>query len=354
MNVLQISADRSKRGILYSATDAQKRQAAYGRALGRLTVIGFSLRSDGAHASETDSLSIIPTASRSRWLWGWDASRIAKKLTKPDVISVQDPFESGLVAFFMARKHRVPLYVQVHTDFLSPAYAAHSLFNRLRVPLARFVLRRAARVRVVSPRIKTSLERIGITAPISVLPIFVDVSHAPHASEALAQRFATFSNRVLVVARLESEKNVALAFTAFAASAPPDACLIVVGDGGERARLQLLAAASGIAERVFFEGAQDAAPYYAIADLVLVPSRYEGYGLVIVEALAAGKPALSTDVGVAREMGAIVSSDQQFAADLAKWFQGGPRTGHLQSYPYQNFEAYVQAYASDIRACVTG
>ena len=105
-----------------------------------------------------------------------------------------------------------------------------------------------------------------------------------------------------------------------------------------------------VESRVFFEGARDAALYYALADLILVPSKYEGYGLVIVEALAAGKPALSTDVGIAREAGAIVTSEQNFATDLTRWFESGPRAGGLKNYPYKNFEEYVRAYCGDVLA----
>jgi glycosyltransferase involved in cell wall biosynthesis len=74
--------------------------------------------------------------------------------------------------------------------------------------------------------------------------------------------------------------------------------------------------------------------------------------MVIVEALAAGKPVLSTDVGIAREAGAIVATEKDFATVLAEWFKNGPRTGELKNYPYKTFEAYVRAYSDDIAACV--
>ena len=73
--------------------------------------------------------------------------------------------------------------------------------------------------------------------------------------------------------------------------------------------------------------------------------------MVIVEALAAGKPVLSTDVGIARDAGAIVAPTEGFADALAKWFTNGPRTGTLRSYPYQDLTAYVKAYCGDIAAC---
>ena len=81
--------------------------------------------------------------------------------------------------------------------------------------------------------------------------------------------------------------------------------LLVVGGNGdrdpERRRLQELAAAAGVQERVIFCGSiahRDLPAYYAAADLVVLASHYESFGLVALEALACGRPVVSTPVGV--------------------------------------------------------
>ncbi|MCR4325940.1 MAG: glycosyltransferase [Patescibacteria group bacterium] len=364
MRVLQIGSDRSKRGILFSGTPAASRQKAYADKFGHLYIIGFSLKSDGAKSYSEGELAVYPTNSVSRLSYGLDAYRIARTLPRPDVVSVQDPFESGLVAWFVAKRLRVPLHVQVHTDFLSPEYAPHSLRNRIRVIIARFVLHRASGIRVVSARIKDSLQAASykLQATPTILPIFADIERFKNAppDAALEARFVSFKSKLLVVARLEPEKNVGLAVRAFAESSPlghsptgeaKDSCLIIVGGGSERAGLEALAARLGVSHRVFFEGEKDAAPYYALADIALVTSRYEGYGLVIVEALARAVPVLSTDVGVAREAGAIVTTEEKFADALLEWFKSGPRAGELKDYPYKSFDEYVGAYRDNVAAC---
>jgi glycosyltransferase involved in cell wall biosynthesis len=154
-----------------------------------------------------------------------------------------------------------------------------------------------------------------------------------------------------VVARLEPEKNVELAIESFAAVAPQDACLIILGTGSERESLKRLVQERSVSDRVFFEGEAAPIDYYPLADLVLVTSRYEGYGLVIIEALAAGKPVLSTDVGIAREVDAIVVREEEFPEAITQWIENGPRIMELKSYPYQNFDEYVRAYCDDIIAC---
>lgn len=352
--LLAISADRSKRGILVPGTSAHLRQKAYAEAFGTLDCIGFSLSSDGFESVRDGSLRTHPTRSFTKLLYGLDAIVLASRLPWPDVVSAQDPFETGLGALWISRFVGKPLHIQVHTDFLSPAYARHSVMNRLRVMMAGRVLKRAARIRVVSERIKQSIEkRYRIKVPITVLPIFADVARIRGAkpTDALIERFARFNTRILFVGRLEKEKHPCLALEAFAQAAPADSCLIIVGSGSELEHLNQQAKQLGIEERVFFEGETDSAPYYHFSDLLLVTSRYEGYGLVLVEALAAGKPVLSTDVGVAREVGAIIASEADYAAALRAWFADGPREGILKAYPYADFADYVRQYCADIKAC---
>ena len=355
MRVLQIGSDRSKNGSMIAGTPSGQRQELYAQALGQIDDISFTLRSDGFQTRAAEGLVITPTNSVSRLLYGVDAIRIARKLPRPDVVSAQDPFEAGLVGWLVARMKRVPLYVQVHTDFLSPEYARLSLMNRARVLIAGFVLRRADRVRVVSERIRRSIEKkYRLKTSVSVLPIFVDLAHFRNIQPdwELSEKFKRFDKKVLVVSRLEPEKNIALAVRAFAQAAPSSACLIILGRGSGQTALEDLAHDVGLSGRIFFEGERDPAPYYQLADLVLFPSKYDGYGLVIVEALAAGKPVLSTDVGVATEAGALVGPEEKFKGALQEWFTSGPRRAELNGYPYEDFDTYLCAYRDDIVACV--
>src|SRR3990172_10535858 len=70
----------------------------------------------------------------------------------------------------------------------------------------------------------------------------------------------------------------------------------MVGEGRERARLERLAAGLGLAQRVRMPGAvDDPTLWFAHADLFVLSSRWEGFGHVIVEAMASGLPVLATD-----------------------------------------------------------
>jgi glycosyltransferase involved in cell wall biosynthesis len=78
----------------------------------------------------------------------------------------------------------------------------------------------------------------------------------------------------------------------------PAARVLLVGDGAERGHLGAIAASMGVAERLRMTGeTTDVASYLAAADVVAVPSRNEGMGRVIVEAMALGLPVVATTVG---------------------------------------------------------
>ena len=82
------------------------------------------------------------------------------------------------------------------------------------------------------------------------------------------------------------------------ASQVPSARVLLVGEGAERAHLETIAASLGVAGRLRLTGeTTDVAPYLAAADVVTVPSRNEGMGRVIVEAMALGRPVVATAVG---------------------------------------------------------
>ena len=78
----------------------------------------------------------------------------------------------------------------------------------------------------------------------------------------------------------------------------PPARILLVGEGAERAHLERIAASLGVAGCLRLTGQTTAvAPYLAAADVVAVPSRNEGMGRVIVEAMALGRPVVATAVG---------------------------------------------------------
>lgn len=109
---------------------------------------------------------------------------------------------------------------------------------------------------------------------------------------------------LLWVGRLEKLKGVDILIQALAEADSPDAHLLVVGGDDAasslRTELETQAREAGLAGRVHFTGpvAHDRLPvYYAAADVCVVPSYYESFGLVAIEALACGTPVIASRVG---------------------------------------------------------
>jgi glycosyltransferase involved in cell wall biosynthesis len=80
------------------------------------------------------------------------------------------------------------------------------------------------------------------------------------------------------------------------------ASLVVVGDGSERSALEELARQVGVAERIVWAGwSEDARSYLASFDAFVLPSRFEGFPLALLEALLARSAVVATDVGSVAE-----------------------------------------------------
>lgn len=335
LHVLMISTDRS---IFLSGSDAHTRMREYAALAKTVHIIVFTRRkengiADFQNTEVASNCTAYPTNSLSRWLYIFDAYFLAKRLFLPsmdtvvdadteliqdippvNLITAQDPFETGIVGLLIARKLRRPLHLQVHTDLFAPAFRRGSFLNSLRVKIAKFLFKRHADIRVVSERIKTSIFNeikfpLSQSPRITVLPVFVNTErfiNTPPSFD-LHEQYPGFDLLVLVVARLEKEKNV-LRAVQLAEEVNKDKAklavgLVIVGSGSEEAMLKNYVEHAGISDRVFFCGWQsDLVSYYKTADVLLVTSEYEGYPRMFVEAAASGCPILTPDIGSAGDI----------------------------------------------------
>jgi glycosyltransferase involved in cell wall biosynthesis len=251
--------------------------------------------------------------------------KLARKNKSGDTwITSQDPFESGLLAFIIAKFAKIKLQLQFHTDCFNMLYIKHSFSNYFRALIARLLVTRADSIRVVSERIRKSLSTFlpaqladqgdfRLSTRIFILPIWTDISKieesAINPDHNLRNKFSEFKKIILIVARLEAEKNIELSLFAFkkALRFNPDLGLVIAGNGRKEKWLKRLVKSLNIETNVRFIGwVSDVQSLFKTSDMLLVTSFYEGYGLNMVETAACGCPVVATDVGVAKEIGAVV------------------------------------------------
>ncbi len=147
-------------------------------------------------------------------------------------------------------------------------------------------------------------------ARVSVIPLGVDLEAfrprpQSEARAALGLPVDEHMHVVLGVGRIEPLKGFDILVRALAEMTERDHVRLIIVGGDDRAapeldRLRAVAAEVGVTEQVTFAGAvphESLARYYRAADVVAVPSFYESFGLVAVEALASGVPVVASRVG---------------------------------------------------------
>lgn len=219
------------------------------------------------------------------------------RAVRPDLVHAHSA-KAGLCARLTLRG-RVPTVYQPHAWSFE---AADGPVGALARHWERWAARWTARVVCVSEAERRTGERAGVRAPWSIVHNGVDVARftagEPGRTDVPATR-ETPGPTVVCVGRLCRQKGQDTLLAAWPAilSEAPTARLVLVGDGPDAARLRADAPPS-----VRFAGAvEDTAPWYRAADLVVLPSRWEGMALAPLEAMASGRPVVVSDVDGARE-----------------------------------------------------
>ncbi len=306
-----IATDRS---VFKDGSPTLSRHLSYAKEMKELHLFIFTLRNENLKSRKIGNLYVYPTNSFSQFTYIFDCIKGVKKLlsrksfSKKDlVVSTQDPFLTGLVGLFLSKKFKLPFQVQIHTDFLDPHFSRNFL-NKIRVFLAKITLKQASGIRVVSEPIARSLEKLKVKRKPDILPIFVNVEKFKDTlvNRSLIDPGLLFKKNILMNSRLTEEKRFDTALSVFKKvyERNNDVGLIILGSGPEEENIRNRIAYLGLTDRVHFSGKWESMNkilvYYKLADVFLLTSEFEGYGLTLVEAGASGCPIVTTKVGLAK------------------------------------------------------
>lgn len=317
--LLMISTDRK---IFEENSDVRKRQIEYAKNWQEVHIIVFALA--GKYPRElsiSENCKVYSTNSYLRILYIKDAINVGKRILRKnaiDEITCQDTSFTANAGLTLAHKYKIPIELQVHGDISSP-FSKKGFVGKWRNKLTMENIPKADKIRVVSGRIKNYVE--GLISNLEKKPVIelrpiavneAEIINCPITAD-LKSKYKQYEFVALMASRFEKEKNIKLAIRAWVEviKSFPKAGLIIVGQGSLEPNLKALVVESGLAKSVIFENWVDKMTlysYYKTADLFLNTSLFEGYGLTLKEASVAGAATISTDVGIASEVGAIISS----------------------------------------------
>ncbi len=219
---------------------------------------------------------------------------------RPDIIQTHN-IKSHLLIRLLGVHRRIP-WVAFHHGYLATSPRVH-LYNQL----DRWSLRAADRLVTVCQPFAGQLTAIGIQpgkimVRHNMIQPFVRPPDAAIGELKERWNLPPDATVFLAAGRLSREKghlDLIEAIAMFAKTAPPaTARFIFAGEGPEQSRLEKRCRELGIAQQVMFVGHQsDLAPWYALADVMVLPSHSEGSPNVLLEAMAAGVPCVATAVG---------------------------------------------------------
>jgi glycosyltransferase involved in cell wall biosynthesis len=230
----------------------------------------------------------------------------AKSLLRSmDVVHVHHPFLSGRLAVRYCRPLRIPIVFTNHTryDLYMQTYLpilADGLGETFLQAYLPSFCRDVDLVISPSQGMEAVLRRLGVDSHVEVVPNGVELDRFREIPACRTREELGFSNdQVLLVyvGRLAPEKNLHFLMHAFygVAQAYPQVGLLMIGDGPERQELEEEARRVGMVERIHFTGMvpyADLPGYLRVADAFVTASITEGHPLSIIEAMAAGLPAL--------------------------------------------------------------
>ncbi len=227
----------------------------------------------------------------------------------PDIIHLHAPYPVGEIAWLIGSrlprfgKKQPKVVITYHSDVVR-----QKRLLKLYAPFLRLVLKRVDLIVATSPNyIASSVFLQPLKKKCQVVPLAIDTARFenPDMTKAAAIRanYITKPDEILVLftGRLRQYKGLQFLLEAMP-QVDRRARLLVIGIGPMEQELKAQTANLNLGERVIFAGEigdEDLPNYYAASDIFVLPSylRSEAFGIVQLEAMAAGKPVISTELG---------------------------------------------------------
>ncbi len=220
-----------------------------------------------------------------------------------DLITSQNPFEIGFLALILKWLLKTPMEIQIHFNFFSPYwFVEHQIFNRIRFFISRYIIHSVDHIRVVSSSIKNNLVRdFSISEQvISIIPVPFIYPINRNNCQRIENNVKSNDRIILFVGRLCYPKNIPGLFKVIETIQKTHKVkFVIIGDGPlfgfvEKKIRHLNDINISLHTNLNFE---QLVCWYQSADVLILPSLYEGFGRVLVEAYTFQTPAVATRCG---------------------------------------------------------
>lgn len=223
----------------------------------------------------------------------WALDQFSELHGTPDIIHAMAGAPAGTAAVRLGRKRKIPVAITEHMGpFPWPVY---QLPDGTPVPEIVEAYNQADICAAVSSHLAKRITALELIDKVEVIPNFLDENIFYPGEKRKAAGRCDF----LSVGGPSKAKGTDVLLSAFA-QLPVTSTLTIAGDGSERKSLERLATKLNISSRVKWRGAvsrEEMPLLYQACDVFVLPSRFESFGIVYLEALACGKPVVATRCG---------------------------------------------------------
>jgi glycosyltransferase involved in cell wall biosynthesis len=251
---------------------------------------GEMAEANGVHLIKAGRLATVASAPISLSLAGW------LRRLPCDIAHLHFPYPIGEMAYLATGRGR-RMVITYHSDIVR-----QKGLLLLYAPLLRRLLQRADRIMPTNQKyVETSAYLRPLAGKCTVVPLGIDLDHFAHADTAQVEAIQRqYGDRLLIfVGRLRYYKGLEYLLRAML---EVPARLVVVGTGPMEKQWKALAGELSLGDKVVFLGDVDDADlpaYYHASSVFVLPSsqRSEAYGVSMLEGMACGLPAVSTELG---------------------------------------------------------
>ncbi|MDG1477076.1 MAG: glycosyltransferase [Vicingaceae bacterium] len=229
------------------------------------------------------------------YTWFSKGVKLGVECSDTTVIHAHGAVLNGTLAYLIGKKLNIPFVVTEHTGPYS-----RILNSWVESRISKFVFNKAAKVLVVSNHQKNEVLKLGIS------PGKVEISYNPVNTDVFKITSTNNAKNIVFVSRLDEFKGGLRTLKAFHKISPShsDYQLTIVGEGEEYEAIKNYIKTNNLQDKVVLKGTltkPEIAEVFAASSFLVFPSRFETFGLVVAEALAAGLPVVCTNQTAPKE-----------------------------------------------------